>query len=190
MKDELEELIESKKKNDKKQRNISLIIILFAFILLSFIFFLITQKQKTNEILRQTVDSTKIVITRNDSVVKQLSDTLTKVRRALNGDIIECFGIPTGTKTKDGLPKYNFTIKIKDTSLLSRLSSVDYYFNDITYSPKLKTSNNPGNLFSIKIPNSWGCMPIVPVYLHYKDRNIDTILFRMCDKARIILPKI
>jgi hypothetical protein len=190
MKDELEKLIESKKQNDKNQRKISVIIILSAFILLFFIFFLITQKQKTNEILKQTVDSTKIAITKNDSVVKQLSDTLTKVRKALKADIIECFGIPSGTETKDGLPKYNFTIKIKDTSLISKLSSVDYYFDDITYNPKLKTSTNPKNNFSIKIFNSWGCMNIVPVYLYYKDHNIDTVLFQMCDKAKIILHKI
>lgn len=190
MKDELEKLIESKKQNDKKQRRVSVFIILSAFILISFIFFLITQKQKTNEILKQTVDSTKVAMKKNDYVVKQLKDTLKKVRKALKVDIIECLGIPLGTETKDGLPKYNFTFKIKDTSLLSRLSSVDYYFDDITYNPKLKTSFNPKNNFSIKISNCWGCMNIVPVYLHYKDHNIDTVFFRMCDKAKIVLPKI
>jgi hypothetical protein len=190
MKDELEKLIESKKRNDKKQRTISLVIISVAIALIFFIFYSITQKQKANETLSQTLDTTKLIITKKDSAVKRLNETLTTVRKEVKNEVIECIGVPTKTTTAEGLQKYNFTFRIKDRSLISELIRVDYYFNDVTYHPKLKTSVNSQNNFSISIPNSWGCMNIVPVYLHYKDNRVDTVLFSMCDKAKIILPRI
>lgn len=190
MKDELEKLIQLKKQNDKKQRTISLVIILLSIGLISFIFYLTTQKQRTNENLTKTLDTTKQIITIKDSIVDQLKDTLKTVRKDLKAEIIECIGVSTGTTTSNGLPKYNFTIRVKERSLVSELSSVEYYFDDVTYHPKLKTSNNPKNNFSITIPNSWGCMNLVPVYLHFKNNAIDTVFFPMCDKAKIAIPKI
>ena len=190
MKDELEKLIESQKQNDKRQRRTSLIIISVAAMLIFIIFYSITKKQKANETLVQTLDTTKVLITKKDSIVKQLKDTLMKVKRNLKEEVVECIGVPLGTTTTTSLPQYKFTIRIKESSLISQLVKVDYYFDDITYHPKLKTSTNSKNNFSISINKSWGCMEIVPVYLHYKNNSLDTILFPMCDKAKIVLPKI
>jgi hypothetical protein len=136
------------------------------------------------------LDTTKLILTRKDSLVKTLNDTLKIVRLDLKKEIVECIGLPLGTNTANGLPKFNFILRIKDTSLIVELSSVGYYFDDVTYRPKLKISSNAKNNFSIAVNNSWGCMAMVPVYLHFKNNTTDTILFPMCDKAKITLPKI
>jgi hypothetical protein len=190
MKNDFEKIIEEKKATDKRQRKISTIILLICIAVILLIFYSVTKKQKANADLTQKLDSAKVIVSLKDSQTKKLSDTLSTIKKEIKKEIVECIGIPTGTKTANGLPKYNFTIRIKDSSIISSLNSVDYYFNDDTYNPKLKTSINSQNKFSIVIPNSWGCMPIVPVYLHYKNSTRDTILFPMCDKAKLDLPKI
>ncbi len=190
MNEDLQKLIESKKNNDKKQRTISLAIVFVSLTLIIIIFYSITQKQKTNQLLQQSLDTTKVTIQKHDSIVLKLEDTLTKVRTNSKKDIIECIGIPLGTKTRDGLPMYSFTLRIKETSIITKVLSVDYFFDHPSYQPKLKKSNTSKNNFSIVIANSWGCMNTVPVYIHYKNNKTDTVIFKMCEKIRIQLPKI
>jgi hypothetical protein len=188
--EELERLIEEKKKNDHRQRKTTLLVIVLSVVGLIIILLLVTKKQKQNETLVQHLDSASAVVSQKDSDLYKLNKTLIETKKENKADLIECVGTPTGTKTASGLPKYNFTIRIKGSPVIAELDSVEYFFNDPSYNPMRKKTKDSKMKFSIYIPNSWGCMPIVPVYLYYKDRHTDTVLFPMCDKSRISLPRI
>lgn len=190
MKEELERLIQEKKENDHRQRTATLLVTTLSVVVLIVIFLLVTKKQKQNETLTQHLDSASAVVIKKDSDLYKLNKTLIATKKENAADLIECVGVPTGTKTASGLPKYNFTIRIKGSPVIAELDSVEYFFNDPSYNPMRKRTKNATTKFSISIPNSWGCMPIVPVYLYYKDRHTDTVLFPMCDKSRISLPRI
>lgn len=190
MDEDLEYLIREKEASDKRQRIKSLVIILISIVTIFIIYFAIIKKEKINQTLTLSLDTAKTVALRNDSVVSTLKKTLIEIKEEKKEDIVVCTGVPAGTRTSKGLPKYNFTFRIKDSSLVSQLDSVDYYFADDSYNPKLKRSTSAKTNFRIYVPDSWGCMPILPVYFHYKQGNIDTIYFPMCEKSKIIIPKI
>jgi len=190
MNEELEKLIQSKQEADKRQRKISFLIIFSSLVLIFFIYYSITQKHKENVNLIQTLDTTRNSSEKKDAALTRLNDTLQIVKREVRVDMVQCVGTPTGTKTQSGLPKYNFVISIKKGPVIAQLESVGYFFNDASYRPMLKLSDDPKSNFSIRIPNSWGCMPVVPVYLHYKDKTTDTIIFPMCEKSKIALPSL
>jgi len=178
--DNFEELIEQKKASDRRQRKITAVIILVSIAIVFIIFHFTTKTKNANETLSQKLDT---AVTN----AKKLTDTLKMIS---NNNVVECTGIPTGTKTSSGLAKYDFTLRINDKSLNNLLNSVDYYFADDTYNPKLKTAVDAKKNFEIVVKGCWGCMSIVPVYLHYKNSRIDTIFFHMCEKARISLPRL
>ncbi len=190
MNEDLERLIQEQKENDRNQRKTTLLVIALSVFVLIIIFLLVTKKQKQNETLAQHLDSASAVVIQKDSELYKVNKTLIETKKENITDLIECVGVPTGTKTASGLTKYNFTLRIKKSAVIAELDSVEYFFNDPSYNPMLKRTKNASMKFSISIPNSWGCMPIVPVYLYYKDRHTDTVLFPMCDKSRISLPKI
>lgn len=173
---DLEKLIENKKAFDRKQRINSLMVILLLLLIIVIIFIFTTKTREHNIDLQKEKD-TAIAI-----------NNLLKAE--LKIDIVECIGVPNGSYTANGLPLYDFKMKISDTLLNSSLIKVEYYFADVSYNPKLKCSENSKENFSIGITNSWGCMSIVPIYLYYKDSRIDTILFPMCKKAKLQLPNI
>jgi hypothetical protein len=184
---DFEKLIEEKKQSDRKQRKTTFLFILLSLAVIAAIYLFTINTKKANDVLSQKLDTVQVI---KDSLSKKLNDTLSFMTKELKSDIIECIGIPTGRETSNGLPLYEFTLRITDTSIISSLKKVDYYFADDSYHPKLKSSDNPLKFFGIKIPNSWGCMPTVPIYLHFKDNSIDTILFPMCNKAKLKLPQI
>jgi hypothetical protein len=177
---ELEKLIEVKKASDKKQRRISILIISISLITLVGVSIITSRIRYENVTLIVTKS-------RNDSVEQRLSETVKSLSEELKSNIIECVGVPTGRRTINGLPLYDLTMRISDTSIVSALKKVEYYFADNTYNPKLKSSDDSSGFFSIHITNSWGCMTTVPVYLHYKNNTIDTIRFPMCEKIRLRL---
>jgi len=179
----LEELLEKKKADDKKQRIITTVIVSLSIVAVLVIFSVVTITNKTNVDLIKNIDTTKLV-------TQRLNDTIQFYSKELKSDIILCVGKPTRRITSNGLPKYNFTFEISDSAIISNLLKVDYYFADDSYNPKLKSSDNAENKFKIFVNDSWGCMKIVPIYLHYKNDKVDTLLFRMCDKARLDLPEI
>jgi len=181
--DNIEKLIENKRKSDRRQRIFSLVLILTSLVIL-FLIFIFTKNTKENNLkLESKLDTTEII---KDSIEAKLNNLSEKNKT----DIIECIGVPTGGKAISGIPLYDFTICIIDSTIISSLNKVEYFFADDTYNPKLKISENASNNFSIKITNSWGCMSIVPVYLYYKNNNVDTINFPMCDKAKLKLPEL
>lgn len=185
--EDFEKLIAEKKLLDKKQWRINVLITFISIVIIVIIINLTTKTKNINETLTNKLDTAYVI---KDSLARKLKDTLQIISKKYESDIIECFGFPTGKKTSTGLPMYNFTIRIFDSSILPTLKKVDYYFADDTYNPKLKTSDNAIKHFAININNSWGCMNIVPVYLHFTDNRVDTIFFPMCKKARLDLPKI
>lgn len=138
----------------------------------------------------ELIDTTENLIKKDIQQQSILQDTISKIKESIKKDTIECIGVSTGTRTSSGLPKYNFTMRISDSSITTLLERVDYYFDHYTYTPKLKSSDSAITNFRVQITNSWGCMNIVPVYLHYKTHQIDTIFFRMCDKLRLDLPEL
>jgi hypothetical protein len=114
-------------------------------------------------------------------------DSVKLFESIIEKEIIECTALPLNQKMSNGNPIYRFTIRISDSLLIPKLSSVGYYFSDASFDPKLKTSSNPSNNFSISY-NGWGCMTKVPVYLNYRNGNkTDTIIFPMCEKTKIVL---
>jgi hypothetical protein len=179
----LDELIENKKKSDKKQRIISMIFTSISLIILFVIFMLIKNTKEDN------LELGNKLVTKN-KITDSLENRLNTISNAFKSDIIECIGVPTMRKTVTGLPLYDFTMCITDSITILSLKKVEYFFADDTYNPKLKISENASQKFSIIITNSWGCMNIVPVYLHYKNNNVDTINFPMCDKAKLKLPEL
>jgi hypothetical protein len=178
--DNFEELFEQKMASDRRQRIITILIIVVSFIVVFMIFHFTTKTKNANETLSQKLDTAVYN-------AQKLTDTLKMIASA---NAVECIGMPTGAKTASGLPLYDFTFKINDKALVHSLSSVDYYFDNDTYNPKLKTVASAQNNFEIVVKGCWGCMSILPVYLHFKDSRIDTIYFHMCEKSRINLPRL
>lgn len=133
-------------------------------------------------------------VTPNKKLYDSLNKEINKLRAALkmnNGnEIIECLGKPTGSYSSTGLPMYNFIMRISKPSISEKLSKVEYLFDHYTYNPKLKPSKNSKTNFSVEIRNSWGCLNIVTIFLYFKNNQVDTIAFPMCDKAKINLPKL
>ena len=72
MNEDLQKLIESKKKNDKKQRTLSLAIVFVSLTLLIIIFYSITQKQKTNQLQKENElkDALLKIETQNGTFIK------------------------------------------------------------------------------------------------------------------------
>lgn len=88
----------------------------------------------------------------------------------------------------NGNPLYTFTLRLTDSTLVKKVKKVDYYFNHPSFNPKLKSSIDKYNNYSLSY-RGWGCMEMINIYLHYEDNNkIDTIFFPMCDKTKIELP--
>jgi hypothetical protein len=189
MEEKFREILEEKKASDLKQRRITVFVVLGSLVLLAIIYVSATRQQHVNSSLQQELDTTKTVAVRADSVTNKLRDSLNDMNRQMRG-VVECYGVPNGQKSRTGLTEYNFTLGIRDTGLVSRLSHVDYFFADPTYSPQIKTAHNPRDNFRLTIYNCWGCMTVVPIYLHFKSGATDTINFPMCDKAKIRLPKL
>ena len=182
--EDFKKLIEDKKASDRKQRRVSLIVISIFILITAIVFLIVIGIRKENSLLIETLDTTKV---KKDSLAQILNDTVKFISKRMESEIIECIGNPTGRVTPDGIPLYNLTMRISDTSIVSDLKKVEYYFDDDTYSPKLKVSNDSSNFFRIRITSSWGCLPRVPVYLYYKNDRVDTIIFPMCDKIKIQL---
>jgi len=156
-------------------------------ILILIIFVSITNTKKDNQILNKRLDTVQLV---KEALSQKLDNTLRAISKELKTDMIECIFKPIGTQTADGLPLYHVIMRITDSSIIPSLNKVDYNFDHYSYTPKIKSSHDPRKNFSISIPKSYGCLDIVPVYLHYKNNKVDTILFSMCEKARIMLPSI
>lgn len=154
-------------------------------ILLSVILFIYLDREKENSIVE-----VKKELSHKDSITTVLIDTLKMMQEVMKKDRVECITNPLKDKMPNGDPLFLFTLRVADSALLDQLEKVEYYFDHPSYNPKLKVSTQKETGFSIKY-KGWGCMSIVPVYLHYvSDDKIDTVLFPMCDKAKIELSKL
>jgi hypothetical protein len=234
MSEELNKILADKKKGDRKQRQITLVITFISLLLIGTVIYYVTKAKVTNEKLSSDLVKTELIILNKDSVIKDhlandsdfiarkkdslikkitdsviktsnnkaipnkklydsLNTEIKKLSAALkmnNGNgLIECLGKPTGTYSSSGLPMYNFVMRISKAGISEKLSRVEYLFDHSSYNPRLKPSKSSKTNFSIEIRNSWGCLDIVTVYLYFKNNQVDTIAFPMCDKAKIDLPK-
>jgi hypothetical protein len=114
-------------------------------------------------------------------------DTVRLFKSIIKKDIVECTALTLKDRMDNGDAIYLFTLKIADSLLVPQLSRVDYFFDHPSYKPKLKTTSDSSNNFSISY-RGWGCISKVPVYLHYKKTlTVDTIVFPMCDKTKVVL---
>ena len=187
MQDSIEALISAKKKRDHKQRNITLIIVFIGLVMILLIMTVLTKTKDENVNLKHSLDTTTQKLLVTDSLVDVLASDTSSAGALFSG--ITCRGLPTG-QFGNGLPKYTFGIQVEDSVICSKLDKVEYFFDDASYNPRLKASSNRENGFQVLIKNSWGCMPVLPVYLHFKDAHVDTVQFPMCDNIRVTLPAI
>ena len=160
-------------------------------ILLSVVIFIYFDREKENKIT-----TTENQLIQKDSLTTMLNDSLNIIKQIINEDKVECNATLLNARMADGNPLYVFTLKIKDSLIISKLSSVDYFFAHSSFNPRLKTSKDAKNNFKLSY-KGWGCLDTVQVYLHYKESlktdtsfkspKTDTIIFRMCDKTKIEL---
>ena len=151
-------------------------------ILLSVVIFIYFDREKESKIT-----TTENQLIQKDSLTTMLNDSLNIVKQIINEDKVECTAILKNAKMANGDPLYEFSLKIKDSLIVSKLKCVDYFFDHSSFNPRLKTSNDAKNNFKLTY-KGWGCLDTVQVYLHYKESpKTDTIIFRMCDKTKIEL---
>lgn len=171
--DEINRIIQEKKKADKKQRMISLAVILFSLLLIITIYYSVTQKQRI-------LETTKATLVTNDSIAKKTIDSLVKIK-ILDESLIECIAQSTHKVDRDGDTLYDFILRIKESSLESKLKSVDYFFNDPGFTPQHKISYDSLNNFQFSYRAS-GTVDTLQVYLSYKNiPKPDTILYPLSD---------
>ena len=131
--------------------------------------------------------TTENQLVRKDSVASLMNDSLNTVRKIIQDDLVECNAVLLNESMADGKPLYIFTLKVKDSLLVTKLKQVDYFFDHPSYHPKLKVSTDARNAFKFTY-RGWGCIENVPVYLHYREGSrVDTVIFPMCDKTKIEL---
>jgi hypothetical protein len=161
-------------------------------IVLTAVIMLIYQNEKKDKQKDKQVAATINEI--KDSVSTQVRDSVEHIARTNPSmfrrdpaDHVECIADPLDEQMPNGDLLYNFTIRISDPELISRLKRVEYFFDYPDFDPKLKSSDNSERNFSVSY-RGWGCLGEVPVYLHYKENEkTDTVIFPMCEKTIIKL---
>jgi hypothetical protein len=123
-----------------------------------------------------------------DSITHALKKELILEKKQNKTEVVECTANLLKQKMPNGEPLYLFTLRICDSTLFPDLKKVGYYFDHPSYNPRLKISTTQSNHFAVSY-KGWGCMNTVPVYLYHEDASIDTILFNMCEKTKIVLDK-
>ena len=147
-------------------------------IVISFIVFVNENNRKSD-----IISSTTVELRNKDSINQKLRDSLQRV------NIIECIAKPLNYKDPDGDSMYYFKLRITDSVLVSKLSSVDYFFNDDNFNPQHKVSSDSLNNF-LKTYSGSGTVDTLQVFLKYKnDSKIDTIFYLLSDNVKIEIKK-
>jgi len=146
--------------------------------ILAFVAFLILNKDKSDKLANVGHE------------LHQKNDSL-KVLKAIKDDEISCIAESQSYNDPDnGYTMMKFTFKVNDSVLVSKLRSVDYFFDNAKYNPQHKISNDSANSFRLSYFGSI-CIGLVKVCLHYKDQpGIDTVFFPMCAKTRAAIKEV
>lgn len=150
---------------------------------LSVLLFFYLNDKKDNDL----ADTQKVLV-KKDSITHVLKRELILEKKQNKTEVVECTANLLKQKMPNGDPMYQFTLRICDSTLVPELKKVGYYFDHPSYNPKLKISTTKSNHFAVSY-KGWGCMNTVPVYLYHLDASVDTIVFNMCEKTKIVLDK-
>lgn len=153
------------------------------FMVGSMIAFMINHSYKNDEI--------KEAIAVKDSIISVVADTIKKMSDSSNKDVVM---IDSKAKNMNytnvrGKKIYEMTFKLKRKYIKKDIVEVRYFFNNPTFSEKMKVSTNRKKGFQIKYLG-YGCIDTVKVYIVHKNNKIDSLIYKMCDEIKFDMESI